>query len=278
MEFIPAERSYLHIKLGPQASEKDIKTLGAISFYRDKLWNALTLVFEPRDIDSTLKGIQEQLPGVEILEAGLSPGTTPPSSIIRISPNIALSPGDGPLTGPASAIFLRSNLSFGTGHHPTTEFCIRLMEKAFSLGNPQLVFDLGTGSGVLALCAVKLGANKVIAVDVDPRACVEARENVKLNRMEGKVGLVCGSIESIKAERRFDLLLANLTIGTVKTLGSHFPKLVRESGLMIVSGFSEIHIPQVLQVIGPCRLHETLSREGWAALLVESREQQKEFP
>ena len=270
MEFVPSKKTYLHVKLCSKAKEEDVKGLGATYIYRDKLWDSLTLVFEPQDIDPTLRRVVEELPSeVEILEAGLCPDIMSSPSILRISSKITLSSGETmPLPG-SNAVLIRSNLAFGTGHHPTTEFCIRLLEKAFSIRSPKVVMDLGTGSGVLALCAVKLGAKKVIALDVDPRACWEAKQNVRLNHMDGTIKVICGSIDSVVNQRKFDLLVANLTIGTIRALGINFPNLVHGSGLIIISGFSDTHTSQVLSIMGQCHVYDILCREGWAALLIE---------
>jgi len=163
------------------------------------MWDSLTLVFEPQDIDSTLRRIVEELPSeVEILEAGLCPDIMSSPSILRISSKITLSSGETmPLPG-SNAVLIRSNLAFGTGHHPTTEFCIRLLEKAFSIRSPKVVLDLGTGSGVLALCAVKLGAKKVIALDVDPRACWEAKPYGWHNKSDMRVHRFSGGSKKVR--------------------------------------------------------------------------------
>ncbi len=249
--------------------EEDVEGLGAISIYLDELWNSLTLVFEPVEIDSILKRIERHLSGVEILEAGLIPSKGPASSEIEVTQRITLSLGGARKASTHDQILLKSHLSFGSGHHPTTACCIRLMEKAYALRSLPMVLDMGTGSGVLALCAVKLGAERVVGVDISHVACKEALENVNLNQVAGKILLVCGSVEAIRQKGIFDLLLANLTVGTLRSLGPSLVPLTKTQGLMIVSGFATTQLNEVIKTFTACRLLAKTAEKGWAALLLE---------
>ena len=121
----------------------------------------------------------------------------------------------------------------------------------------------------MALCAVKLGAERVVGVDISHVACKEALENVNLNQVAGKILLVCGSVEAIRQKGIFDLLLANLTVGTLRSLGPSLVPLTKTQGLMIVSGFATTQLNEVIETFTACRLLAKTAEKGWAALLLE---------
>lgn len=120
-------------------------------------------------------------------------------------------PGAPPPPGgwPANALVLRilPGLGFGTGTHPTTRALLRWLA-----ADPDFdaALDVGTGSGILAIAAARLGASRAVAIDLDPLALENAAENVRSNAVEGRVALVRGSIDSIAGAARFDRVLANL--------------------------------------------------------------------
>ncbi|QUL53647.1 50S ribosomal protein L11 methyltransferase [Paenibacillus tritici] len=107
---------------------------------------------------------------------------------LRVSERLTIKPTWEEYT-PASAaekiIEIDPGMAFGTGTHPTTALCLRALEKHIVSGDE--VIDVGTGSGILAVGAVLLGASSVLALDLDPVAVVSARENVELNRLEAAV-------------------------------------------------------------------------------------------
>jgi len=122
--------------------------------------------------------------------------------------------------------------AFGTGRHPTTTLALRFLERWVRGG--EKVLDLGTGSGILAIAAAKLGAGRVVAVEIDPRAAEIARENSKRNRV--KVEVVEGNLTQVPPGW-FQLLVANLTSAEIAPLlpdlGS---RLSPPEGMAFVSG------------------------------------------
>jgi ribosomal protein L11 methyltransferase len=133
-------------------------------------------------------------------------------------------------TPPPDAVTLaiEPKMAFGTGDHPTTVLCLAAVD-AFCAGHPGAsVLDVGTGSGVLALMARKLGAGRVVGVDTDPTSVALARENAALNGISG-VELSGASLDAVDGP--FDLVVANILANTLVELA---PALVRLTGGRLV--------------------------------------------
>ncbi len=263
---------YLQIKIAtknPDLWSERAKELEAkLTFYDPKKNVFVIFVYSSdKDINTFLNSLLDRFPDADILDVSLTSkiGTTGYRRVFSeelaiVSPGLDVEPRPG-------EIIIESEVSFGSGYHPSTELCIKLIPEAFKLSNIKKVFDLGTGSGVLALCAAYLGAEKIIAVDIDFRACKEAKHNVFLNRSQEKILIACGSYEVAKP-KSFDLLLANLTIGIITTLAPEFPNIVKNGGLAILSGFTSNEAPNVLKSLSNGKLIKELSLNNWKALLV----------
>lgn len=134
---------------------------------------------------------------------------------------------------------LDPGMAFGTGDHPTTRACLRALEQMPVEDN--LVVDLGTGSGILAIAAAKLGARSVIALDVDPVAVEAARTNCALNQVTDLVNVRQGSLETLHDlhQQPVDLVLANLTSLLHLEIAEPILRLVRAGGTVIASGIGE---------------------------------------
>lgn len=114
-------------------------------------------------------------------------------------------------------IILDSGVVFGNGTHPTTQACLEAIEIACQGGKVKTMMDLGTGTGVLALGAAKLGCGSILAVDFNLLACRTAHTNVTLNNLEDSVLVVNGKAEELLS-RRTDLLVANIHYDIMKEL------------------------------------------------------------
>ncbi|WP_456370271.1 50S ribosomal protein L11 methyltransferase [Thermodesulfatator atlanticus] len=266
MEFKPSQKNFLHVKVSrdTQINWKQFVTDTLLGVYEDE--DKTVLVFQTEDINKTLREILDFAPQADIQETGLYPSPGPTSGYrIIYTPEIAVvSPGKDVVPGKGDLI-IRADLSFGSGFHPTTSLSIVLLNEVLKERQMPRVFDLGTGSGVLALCAAKLGAQKIIAADIDWRACLEAKANVFANGYSKKILVMCGSFDAVKP-KCFDLLLANLTIGTILTIGKDFPELLAPSGEMILSGFTEGQIEEVMSLFPQATLRDKRTEEGWAAI------------
>ena len=118
-------------------------------------------------------------------------------------------PWERPTQGNGRLIILDPGVVFGTGTHPTTRDCLAAIEDIFTLGTPQTVLDLGTGTGLLALAAGRLGSRRILAVDSNILAARTASRNVQLNRLDNVILAIQGRAEQF-VQRPADLLVANI--------------------------------------------------------------------
>ncbi len=124
--------------------------------------------------------------------------------------------------------------AFGTGTHETTRLCLAEAEALFDARIPSRVLDIGTGTGILAIAAARLGAPHVVGVESDPEALVTARHHARLNRVE--LALVQGDAGAALRPSSFDLVLANLTAPLLRARASQIAGLVAPSGTLVLSG------------------------------------------
>jgi len=136
-----------------------------------------------------------------------------------------------------TVIEIDPGMAFGTGQHPTTAICLRALEERVRPGDA--VLDLGAGSGILAIAAARLGAKRVLALDIDPQAVKAARENSAANVVAEVVEVREGTLPDDAAGERFDLAVANISGLTIERLAPAFAESLREGGTLIVSGFLE---------------------------------------
>jgi ribosomal protein L11 methyltransferase len=127
-------------------------------------------------------------------------------------------------------------MAFGTGEHATTRGCLRLLDRL--AGEGDRVLDVGSGSAILAIAAARLGAREVIAVEYDPDANINARENIEQNGVEGRITLMerMGDAELLRELGSFDLILANILSGVIRPLLPAFRDALAPGGRLIVSG------------------------------------------
>jgi ribosomal protein L11 methyltransferase len=147
------------------------------------------------------------------------------------------------LSDDAVVINMDPGLAFGTGTHQTTDLCLQYLDK-----NPpinQNVIDYGSGTGVLAIAAVKLGAKKAIAIDNDPQAVLATIDNVKANHAEDWVTVLHSDEE--KQLDKVDLLVANILANPLVGLCQHFSDLVKSGGKITLSGILQEQLDMVLE-------------------------------
>ncbi|NLK51517.1 MAG: 50S ribosomal protein L11 methyltransferase [Syntrophomonadaceae bacterium] len=142
-------------------------------------------------------------------------------------------------------IELDPGMAFGTGTHPTTIHCLRALEQHIHGG--ERVVDVGTGTGILAIAAVKLGAAEVIAVDLDPMVAGIARENISLNGVEAQVKVLVGDLWEPVKDQPVDLIVGNLVAGIVKRLGPSAWEKLRPGGYLIGAGIIQGRLEEVLE-------------------------------
>ena len=152
--------------------------------------------------------------------------------------------------------------AFGTGSHPTTRLCLEALESTPPRG--ALVTDLGCGSGVLALAALGLGAEAVVAADTDSLAVRATSDNRDLNGYAAeRLTVALGSVEALQeqlAGRRADLLLCNILAPVIEALAPGFEALLRPDGRALLSGLLVDQAPRLKEVLGS--LGWTVTKEG----------------
>jgi ribosomal protein L11 methyltransferase len=161
---------------------------------------------------------------------------------------------------------LDPGMAFGTGVHPTTRLCLASLERYLVPG--QEVLDLGTGSGILAIAAAKLGATAVLALDIDATAVRVATENVARNEMADVVRVAEGDLATIPVGPRFDLILANINLRVIRDTLPGLAARLRPAGHVILSGVLREHATLLREAVAGSGLALCLRRrEGdWLAL------------
>jgi len=214
----------------------------------------------PRDVDfavETLKASFEAL-GIDRSAAILGSGVVEDGQWVerfqsRLQPfelgRRFLVVADGPATVPAgrSAIRLVPGRAFGTGEHPTTRLCAGLLELRVRSGDTWL--DLGTGTGILAVVAVRCGAEKVLARDVDPDAIEVARDVLGANDVLNRVELAEGSLDGLSAAG-VDGVVCNIAAPFFLDHGKDLAEVVRPGGRVVASGFLDGDLPEVAASLG----------------------------
>lgn len=163
----------------------------------------------------------------------------------------------------AHEIVITPKMSFGTGHHATTYMVMKLMEEIDFKG--KTVFDFGTGTGILAILAEKLGAKQVIGVDNDDWCIENASENISINQ--------CKNIDIHKVDRmnddvRYDIILANINRHIILDNLVALKQSIAENGQLILSGLLKSDEHEILEACVALELRhkKTLERNGWIAL------------
>jgi ribosomal protein L11 methyltransferase len=150
-------------------------------------------------------------------------------------------------------------MGFGTGHHATTRLCLAALQNLDVRGTR--VLDVGTGSGVLAIAASRLGAADVVAIDDDPDAIESAAENVRLN--EGaNVQLQTVDLRAASLGQ-FDVVTANLTGGLLVQAAASLKAVVAPAGVLVLSGFMTHEEPDVLAAYDRFAVRARAAEDEW---------------
>ena len=131
-------------------------------------------------------------------------------------------------------VIIQPKMSFGTGHHATTRLMVEMILN--SEVEDKRILDMGSGTGVLAIVAAKLGAESVLAVEIDDMAEESVRENIALNNVADKVTSVCGDASAIEGEK-FDIVLANINRNILLADMEAYAATLSAGGELIMSGF-----------------------------------------
>ncbi len=160
----------------------------------------------------------------------------------------------------AIAIVLDPGLAFGTGSHPTTRMCLQWLEANLRPG--KTVLDYGCGSGILAIAAVKLGADRVVGVDIDLQAVESARDNAHRNAVQADFRL-SGNLP----EGDYDVVVANILTNPLKALMPLLAARTRPGGQIILSGILDAQADEVMAIYSAAfEMQRAAVDEGWALL------------
>jgi ribosomal protein L11 methyltransferase len=179
-------------------------------------------------------------------------------------------------------INLDPGMAFGTGLHPTTQLCIRELEKRVQ---PSMnLLDVGTGSGILAILSAKLGAQNIVALDVDPMAVERAMENISLNAVDDVIEVGEGSLplanqDFLHIERdkwasgAFDIVVANILAHVIAELAPAIMTALKPNGVAICSGIITDGFSHALTALTDhgATLVDATSQGDWRALVVTKK-------
>ncbi len=160
-------------------------------------------------------------------------------------------------------IIIDPALAFGSGHHETTYGCLLLLQKYVKAQDTLL--DVGCGSGILGLCATKLGAS-VDLCDTDEQAIQSTEDNFKLNKANYHT-LWKGSVQ--KRTHTYDVVLANIIADVLIMLSSDLQSAVRENGILILSGILDKYVDKVEAKFASMKLVEKYQRKEWFTLVLQ---------
>jgi len=191
--------------------------------------------------------------------------------VLRIGQRIVVKPSWQPYTPRPDdvVIELDPGMAFGTGLHPSTRLCLIALVEHLTHG--LRVLDVGTGSGILAIAAARLGAGRVLALDIDPLAVEAARANVAANEVGHIASVEPGSWPTAELQdQAFDIVLVNILAETiVELLNEGLVRCLKEAGLIVVSGIIESREVMVVEALSAQGVDtvERLQEKDWVALV-----------
>ena len=177
--------------------------------------------------------------------------------------------GDGAEPAPGAedrvTVVIEPGRAFGTGHHGTTEGCLVLLEEALAAAPGAAVLDIGTGTGILAIAALRLGAPRVVAIDLDPDAVSATRFNAERN---GCAGLTVRLAVPPEIDEAAPIVVANLLTHSHLALAAQYARLVVPGGQLVLGGMLEDEDDRVTAALAAAGFERRarVALEGWASL------------
>ena len=162
-------------------------------------------------------------------------------------------------------------MAFGTGTHETTGMCVELVEKYVKPGMSAI--DVGTGTGILAIAAAHMGAEDVLATDIDRVAVRVAAENIRINGYEGKIRCMAGDLLENVAEQA-DIVIANIIADVIIMMAAPVKAHIKDGGMFICSGISKERRDDVLDALNDAqyKVLDVCEKGGWCAIAAEKGE------
>lgn len=172
---------------------------------------------------------------------------------------------DEPLADDEVAVVLDPGMAFGTGLHPTTRACLELLQRLGPL--PHAVLDVGSGSGILGIAALRLGAGRVVALDTDPDAVAATSENATRNGVADRLAVRRGTVGPV-ADERYGLVLANLVAAVLIELAAPLAAHLEPGGTLLVGGIIAPRRDEVVEAFAAAgvRVTDELADGEWVTL------------
>ena len=188
-----------------------------------------------------------------------------------IGKRLAIVPGWEQYDTDRTAITMDPGMAFGTGTHETTALCLEVLDERVRGG--ERVLDIGTGSGILAIAALKLGAAAAEGVDIDPMCVRTAGENAARNGVENRLTVLVGDL-SDKASGVYDLITANIVAAAILSLAPHVPALLAPGAVFIASGIIDTRKEEVLAGLRAAGLEpfDVREKRGWVCIVCRKQE------
>lgn len=188
-----------------------------------------------------------------------------------IGARLAIVPGWEEYDTERITITMDPGMAFGTGTHETTSLCLETLDALVKGG--ERVLDIGTGSGILAIAALKLGARAAEGVDIDPMCVRTAGENAARNGVQDKFQVLVGDL-SDKASGEYDIITANIVAAAILSLAQHVPSLMAPGARFIASGIIDTRKEEVLAGLRDAGLEpvQVLEKRGWVCVVCRKQE------
>ena len=175
-------------------------------------------------------------------------------------------PWDVPVVPGREVLVIDPGMAFGTGQHATTRTCLEAIETAVTDGRVRSTLDVGTGSGILALAAARLGVARVVAIDTDPAVLALARASLVHNGAAA-VLVAGGGASALRAA--FDLVVANLLADALVADAPALARVVAPGGRLVLSGVTAVQLPTVLAAWPGWHVVEARAEDEWRTVALE---------
>jgi ribosomal protein L11 methyltransferase len=195
---------------------------------------------------------------------------------LRVSKNIVIKPTWERYTpaGRDIVIEIDPGMAFGTGQHASTRMCLEAIEDILLKDRgvkKWRVLDIGTGTGILGISCAKLGAERVVCVDIDKKAAAIARENAMINNVADRVEIINRDVNTINEP--FDLIVANLTAKILLRLRDHLMSLIEKDGYLVISGIVDQNKTDIEShfLKGTLSVHQIITEKEWVCYVLQRR-------
>ncbi len=188
-----------------------------------------------------------------------------------IGKRLAIVPGWEAYETDRTVITMDPGMAFGTGTHETTSLCLEVLDERVRGG--ERVLDIGTGSGILAIAALRLGAACAEGVDIDPMCVRTAGENALRNGVQDRFTVLVGDL-SDKASGVYNIITANIVAAAILSLAPHVPALMAPGAVFVASGIIDTRKEEVLAGLRGAGLDpfEVREKRGWVCIVCRKKE------